>query len=461
MIEDSILSHLIHNEEYTRKVVAFLDPAYFHDHTQKAVYNVVRKYIDDYNSCPSPEAVKIELSSVDTLSEGSYRDALEYVSKLEFDNTTEMDWIVDQTEKFCKDKALYNAIMDAVMIYDGRNNEGRGAITQKVQDALSVSFNKSVGHDYFEDAGDRYDYYHRKESKVPFDLHYFNEITKGGLSKKTLTIIMAPTGVGKSLAMCHFAAANLILGKNVLYITLEMAREKISERIDFNLLNVSADDIAVMSKPAYLKKIQAVWDKTPGKLVVEEYAPASASSSTFRNLLDELKLKKNFIPDVIYVDYLNLATSARIKMGSNVNSYTYIKAIAEELRGLAVEFDLPLVSATQVNREGAKTSDIELTDTSESFGLPYTADLMFALISDEDLEGMNQIVVKQLKNRYNDVNSPRRFVIGIDRPHMRFYDAEQSAQKNLMGGPDDTSTFDKSKFGSRSNDEEDPWASFT
>ncbi len=309
-------------------MISYLDPAYFQDNTHKTVYNVVRKYVDNYNSCPSPEAVKIELSSVDSLNENAYHEAIEYVSKLTYEESTNVEWLTDQTEKFCQDKALYNAIMEAVMTYDGRNGMERGSIPVKLQDALGVSFNKSIGHNYFEDAAARYDFYHKKEEKVPFDIHYFNQITKGGLSRKTLTIIMAGTGVGKSLAMCHFAAANLVHGKNVLYLTLEMARERISERIDFNLLGITADEISVMSKATYLKKIEEVRSKTVGQIVVEEYAPASASVANFRHLLEELRLKKNFVPDIIYVDYLNLAASARIKMGSNVNSYTYIKAVA-------------------------------------------------------------------------------------------------------------------------------------
>ncbi len=462
MIEDTIISHLVHDGEYTRKVITFLDDSYFQDKTQKTIFEVIRKYVDEYSSTPSLEALKIELSSVGHLNENSYRDAIEYVSKIEFDPDTKTDWLIDQTEKFCQDKALYNAIMEAVMSYDGKNGVERGSIPKKLQDALAVSFNKSVGHDYFDDAEERYEFYHKKEEKIPFDIELLNKITKGGISKKTLTIIMAGTGVGKSLAMCHFAASNLVHGKNVLYLTLEMARERISERIDFNLMNVTAEEIEVMSKAAYLKKIKDIRAKTIGRLVVEEYPPTSASVNDFRHLLDELKIKKNFVPDIIYIDYLNLAASSRIKMGSNVNSYNYVKAVAEEFRGLAVEFAVPVVSATQVNREGMKSSDFDLTNTSESIGLPYTADLMFALISDEELEAMNQLIVKQLKNRYNSVSEPKRFVIGIDRKYMRFYDADPSSQKDLMGGPEDNDkpTFDSSSTGRRIMDESTPWDDF-
>ena len=450
MIEDTIISHLVHDEEYSRKVLSFLDSSYFQDKTRKTVFETINSYVEKYNSKPSFEALKIDLSALPNLNESSYLEAMEYLSDLQYDSSTDKDWLVDQTEKFCKDKALYNAIMDAVLSYDGRNDLDRGAIPKKLQDALSVSFNKSIGHNYFEDASDRYDFYHKKEDKIDFDIELLNYITKGGISRKTLTIIMAGTGVGKSLAMCHFAASNLMKGKNVLYLTLEMARERISERIDFNLMNVTAEDIMIMSKSSYLKKIKDLREKTLGQLVVEEYPPAAASTNDFRHLLDELRLKKNFVPDVIYVDYLNLAASARIKMGSNVNSYGYIKAIAEELRGLAVEYEVPVVSATQVNREGMKSSDFDLTNTSESIGLPYTADLMFALISDEELEELNQIVVKQLKNRYSSVTSPKRFVIGIDRKYMRFYNVDSSAQKNLLDGPEDIeTTFDKTSFGMR------------
>lgn len=453
MIEDSILSHLINNEDYTRKVIAFLKPEYFRENVHKTVFKVINDYIQEYNACPSPEVVKIELSSTDGLNEKSYYDALEYVVKLEHDGSTKVEWMIDQTEKFCQDRAVYNAVMESIAVLDGEGTTEKGGIPKILQDALAVSFDTSIGHDYIDNFEERYEFYHLKEDKIPFDLHYFNEMTKGGISRKTLTIILAGTGVGKSLAMCHFAASNLVRGKNVLYITMEMAEEKISERIDVNLMDITTDELALMSKSAFKKKIEEIKSKTVGKLIVKEYPTASAGSANFRALLNELKTKKNFVPDIIYIDYLNICMSSRIKMGSSVNSYTYIKTIAEELRGLAVEFNVPIVSATQTTRSGYSSSDVELTDTSESFGLPATADLMFALITDEELEELNQIMVKQLKNRYRDISTNRRFIIGIDRNHMRFYDADSSAQKNLMDGPgEDTPSFDKTKFGGAEKD---------
>ena len=445
-IEDSIIANLVFNEPYTRKVIAFLDEAYFKETVHRTVFGVIDHFIGKYNSCPTPEALKIELSSVDGINDKTYYDAIEYVSKIEHSALTNQDWLIDQTEKFCQEKAIYNALLESIAIADGSDTKlDKGSIPKILSDALAVSFDTSVGHDYLDDFENRYEFYHRVEEKVPFDLRYFNLITKGGLSRKTLTIIIAGTGVGKSLTMCHFAAANLVQGKNVLYITMEMAEERISERIDVNLLDSTVDELAMMPLATYRKKVEAIRAKTPGRLVVKEYPTAGAGSATFRALLNELKTKKNFVPDIIYVDYLNICMSSRIKLGSQVNSYTYNKAIAEELRGLAVEFDVPVVTATQTNRTGFSSSDVELTDTSESFGLPMTADFMFALMSDEELEQMNQIVVKQLKNRYDDPSKLRRFILGIDRPHMRLYDADPSAQRDLMDGPTDWSKNDKPK----------------
>lgn len=434
MIEDTILAHLVFNEAFTRKVIAFLKPEYFGTGTHRTVFNAVNDYILKYNSCPSVEALKIELGSTEGLNEDTYYEATEYVAELKHDEATSSDWLLENTEKFCQDKAIYNALMESISIVDDSKEHGisKGAIPKILSDALAVSFDTSVGHDYLDDAEKRYDFYHLKEDKIPFDLHYFNEITKGGVSRKTLNVILASTGVGKSMVMCHMAASNLIQGKNVLYITLEMAEERISERIDVNLLNMTFDDLAVISKDQFKKRIEGVRAKTTGKLIVKEYPTASAGVATFRSLLNELKIKKNFVPDIIYIDYLNIAVSSRIKMGNTVNSYTYIKSIAEEFRGLAIEFNLPIVSATQTNRGGADNSDIELTDTSESFGLPMTVDFMIALISDEELQKAGQIIVKQLKNRYEDMNKLRRFIVGVDKSRMKLYDTEQSAQENLM-----------------------------
>lgn len=453
MIEDTIISHLIHSEEYTRKVVSFLTADYFTDPKQKVVYNTINQYIQDYNSCPSPEALRIELSSVDSLNENAYFDAIEYVAGLEYDGTTDMTWLVNNTEKFCQDRAFYLALKDCLAALNGEKDISKGSLPKLMQDALGVSFDNSVGHDYMDNYEERYEFYHTKEDKIPFDLHYFNEITRGGVSRKTLNVILAATGVGKSLVMCHFAAANLIRGNNVLYITMEMAEEKISERIDLNLMNVTVDDLAVMSKAAFKKKIEAIREKNVGKLIVKEYPTASAGSATFRALLNELKTKRNFVPDIIYIDYLNICISSRIKMGANVNSYTYIKSIAEELRGLAIEFNVPIISATQTTRGGANNSDIDITDTSESWGLPATVDSMFALISDEEMEANNQIMIKQLKNRYSDITKNRRFLVGINRNHMRLYDLEESAQSGILDGPDvDTPVFDKTRIGDRDRD---------
>jgi len=376
--------------------------------------------------------LQIELKNREGLSENTYKEAKRIIEDLQIDNT-EMQWLLDSTEKFCQEKAIYNAIMASIKILDDKSGAAStGSIPNLLSDALGVSFDISIGHDYFLNSDDRFDFYHRKEEHIPFDLEFFNKITKGGLVRKTLNIALAGTGVGKSLFMCHCASYNLTQGKNVLYITMEMSEEKIAERIDANLLNVTTDELTVLPKEAYDKKINRVKEKTVGKLVIKEYPTASAGSAHFRHLINELRIKRNFTPDIIYIDYLNICCSSRIRAGANVNSYQYVKAIAEELRGLAVEFNVPVVSATQTTRSGYGNSDVELTDTSESFGLPATADLMFALISSEELEDLNQIMVKQLKNRYNDPTLYKRFVVGIDRAKMRLYNVEESAQDNIM-----------------------------
>ena len=449
MIEQTILSHLIYNESYARKTLPFLKDEYFHNLADKTVYRLIDDYVKKYNSTPTKEVLMIELNNRDGMTENSFKESKRLIEDLQVDNT-ELKWLLDSTEKFCQEKAIYNAIMASIKIIDDKSGaSSTGAIPTLLSDALGVSFDVSIGHDYFLNADDRYDFYHRREEHIPFDLEYFNKITKGGLVRKTLNIALAGTGVGKSLFMCHCASHNLTQGKNVLYITMEMAEEKIAERIDANLLNVTVDELATLPKDAYDKKIARVKEKTVGKLIIKEYPTASAGSANFRHLLNELRIKRNFVPDIIYIDYLNICSSSRIKAGANVNSYTYIKAIAEELRGLAVEFNVPVVSATQTTRGGYGNSDVELTDTSESFGLPATADLMFALISTEEMEDLSQLMVKQLKDRYNDPTIHRRFVVGIDRAKMRLYNTEDSAQDGIM---DDTPVFNKTTFGAADED---------
>jgi replicative DNA helicase len=444
MIEQTILSHLIFNEDFARKVLPFLKPDYFQNHSDRTVYKIIDEYVKKYNNTPTREVLQIELEKTDSLSESIYKDSKSVVDNLQVDNT-DINWLLDKTEKFCQEKAVFNAIMSSIKILEDKTGaSSTGAIPGLLSDALGVSFDVSIGHDYFGNSDDRFEFYHRREEHIPFDLEFFNKITKGGLVRKTLNVALAGTGVGKSLFMCHCAANNLTQGKNVLYITMEMSEEKIAERIDANLLNVTVDELTILPKDVYDKKLNRLKEKTVGKLVIKEYPTASAGSSHFRHLLNELRIKRNFVPDIIYIDYLNICSSSRIRGGANVNSYTYVKAIAEELRGLAVEFNVPLVTATQTTRSGYGNSDVELTDTSESFGLPATADLMFALISSEDMESRSQIMVKQLKNRYNDPTLSRKFVVGIDRAKMRLYNVEESAQVGLA---DDRPVFNNTKAG--------------
>jgi len=431
-LELVILKNLIHNEEYLRKVLPFLKPEYFVGKKESAIFTSIIDFTNKYNTPPSIEALRIAVNDLN-LSQDGFVELNFYINDLEGGDSSKIDWLIDQTEEFCKDKSIYNALMDSVAIFDGSDKaRDTGTIPKLLTDALAVSFDNSVGHDYLEDAASRYEFYHRKESKIPFDLEYFNKITKGGLSTKTLNVILAGTGVGKSLFMCHVAAACMAQGKNVLYITMEMAEERIAERIDANLLNVTMDELMSLNEESYIKKVERVRSKTVGKLIIKEYPTASASSAHFRTLLNELNLKRNFEPDIIFIDYLNICCSSRLKVGSNVNSYTYVKAIAEELRGLAVEYNVPLVTATQTTRSGFGSSDPGMEDVSESFGLPATADMMFALISSEELEQMDQIMVKQLKNRYSDLTHHKRFTIGIDRAKMKLYDTEQSSQNDII-----------------------------
>lgn len=444
-MEKLIFENLIFNGQYGRKALPFLKEEYFKENKDRVVYNLIKNHIDKYNNFPSVEALRIELGSLSNISKEDFDSANTTLSSLNKEEK-ELKWLLDKTEQFCQDKALYNALMKSIQVVnDDKSSISKGGIPQLLSDALAVSFDNSVGHDFIDDADDRYEFYHKKEKKFPFDIDYLNKITGGGLPSKTLNVILAGTGVGKSLAMCHMAAFNLHHGLNVLYITMEMSEERIAERIDSNLLDIPIQDLRTTPKATYDRKIEKLKETTKGKFIIKEYPTASAGSSNFRYLLNELKLKKNFKPDIIYIDYLNICMSSRLKMGANVNSYTYVKTIAEEIRGLAVEFDVPIVSATQVNRSGFSDSDFGLENTSESFGLPATVDLMFALISTEELEKLNQIMVKQLKNRYNDVAMYKRFVVGIDKTKMRLYNVEYSAQNDVLN--DDRPVFDKSDFG--------------
>ena len=431
-IEHTILNNLFFNEDFTRKAIPFLKETYFPKRDEKILFSEISKFLHTYNNLPTKESILIELNNRKDLNEEEYKNVKDLVSGIAQEDT-DLKWLLDTTEKFCKDRAVHNAVLEGITILEGKDKTRTPeSLPSLLSDALGVSFDKHVGHDYIEDAQERYDWYHTKEKRYPFDLSYFNRITKGGIPSKTLNIALAGTGVGKSLFMCHAASAFLTQGLNVLYITLEMAEERIAERIDANLFDISMDDIRTMPKELYDSKVKKLEDKTNGRLVIKEYPTASAHSGHFKSLINELALKKSFKPQVIFIDYLNICASARFK-GGNISSYFYIKAIAEELRGLAVEHDVPIFSATQTTRSGFTSSDIGLEDTSESFGLPATADFMFALISNEELEGLGQMKVKQLKNRYNDPGINRSFIIGVDRAKMRFYDTDNSAQ-NIVGG---------------------------
>ena len=453
-LETTILKNLVYSEEYTRKVLPFIQADYFSDNKEKIVFKLVSEFINKYKTLPTHEALVIDLTDSKTLNDVEVKGALNLLEEINQNKKepTEQQWLVEQTEKFCQDKAIYNAIMESVSILDDtKSTKSKGEIPKLLSNALGVSFDSNVGHDYINDSSSRFDFYHKQESRIPFDIDLLNKITKGGLPNKTLNICLAGTGVGKSMFMCHVAASCLSQGKNVLYITMEMAEERIAERIDANLLNVSMNDLHTMTKSDYDRKFDTLKSKTHGKLIIKEYPTAAANSLHFRSLLNELHLKKNFQPQIIFIDYLNICASSRIKPGANVNSYSYIKAIAEELRGLAVEFNVPIVSATQTTRSGFSNTDVGLEDTSESFGLPATADFMFALISTEELEQLNQLMVKQLKNRYGDPNIYKRFVIGVDRSKMKLYDAEQSAQQDIVDSGQVQEDKPINTFGNREN----------
>ena len=429
-IQTTVLRNLLTNEEFTRRVIPYLKKEYFED-DHRVVFDTVLSYVSKYNRIPTGEALKIELNETN-ISSDKYQAAASLVSEVTQQEPVDMDWLLEKTEKWCQDRAVFLSIMKSIEIIDGKSELTQQAIPEILSEALSVNFDQNIGHDYINNSDDRFEFYHKEEARMPFDLEYFNKITKGGLPNKTLNIALAGTGVGKSLFMCHVGAAALTQGKNVLYITMEMAEERIAERIDANLMNIPIDQLEKLDKNTFDNKITSIAKKTIGKLIIKEYPTGSAHTGHFRALLKELKLKKNFQPDIIFIDYLNICASARMKgLSGSVNTYSLIKSIAEEIRGLAVEFDVPIVSATQTTRSGYSNTDVGLEDTSESFGLPATADLMFALISNEELEGLGQIMVKQLKNRYNDLTAYKRFVVGVDRSRMKLYDVEENAQ-NLI-----------------------------
>ena len=445
-VEVLILRNLLYNEEYLRKVIPFIKPEYFEDYNQKIVFEEMLNFVQEYNQPPTKEVLCIEVEKREDINDSSFTEITKFISYLE-DVPSDFEWLCDTTEKWCRDRAIYLALMESIALADGKDEKkGRDAIPSILSDALAVSFDTHIGHDYLGDYEARYETYHRKEEKISFDLEYFNKVTKGGLPNKTLNIALAGTGVGKSLFMCHVASSVLLQGKNVLYITMEMAEERIAERIDANLLNVPIQEIIDLPKMMFESKVNNLAKKTQGTLIIKEYPTASAHAGHFKSLLNELALKKSFRPDIIFIDYLNICASSRYRGNSTVNSYSYIKAIAEELRGLAVEANVPIVSATQTTRSGYGSSDVELTDTSESFGLPATADFMFALISTDELEELGQIMVKQLKNRYNDPTIHKRFIVGIDRAKMRLYDCEQSAQDDVLDrGKEEEYTYEEQK----------------
>jgi len=436
MLEQTILANLIHNEEFCRKVIPYLRESYFDEMTTKKIFTSFVDYVDQYKEPPSVEALKIMLDNRKDLNEDTFKEVIKTIDELKLDKDTNQEWLLTETEKFCQDRDLINSVRKAIMIIDGKDKElDKGSIPKLLSDSLGISFDTHIGHDYLDDFEDRYEFYHRKEERLPFDIDMLNKITKGGLPKKSLTVLLASTGVGKSLVMCHMAAAAFMYGKNALYITAEMAEERIAERIDANLLNVTLDELSLLPRDTFQKRVDRIKEKTPGRMVIKEYPTGTAHAGHFRHLLNELRLKKNFVPDIIFIDYLNICASSRVKGAASVNTYVLVKSIAEEIRGLAMEFNVPIVSATQANREGYGNGDMDLTNTSESIGLPQTVDAMFALISTEELEGMGQIMIKQLKNRWNDLSYYRRFVVGIDRSKMRLYDVEEHVQSSVHNEP--------------------------
>lgn len=452
MIEKTILANLIFNKTYCREVFPFIDEAYFHDNTQKMLFKTIQEYIVDYKEPPSIDTVPVLIESRTDLNEDAFNSLKELASELKRDDEINQTWLRDETEKFCQDKAVYNAIMESITVLDGKHKTlDKGSIPGLLSNALAINFNTSLGHDFFDDAEERYDFLHSKLSRVPFDLKLMNLITKGGLPKKSITVLVATSGAGKSIFKCHMAASALMQGKNVLYITMELSEEEISKRIDANLLDETLDDVMDMSKEVFLRRINRIKEKSKGKLIVQEYPTGGAHVGHFRHLINELKLKKNFVPDIIMVDYINICASSRMKGGSK-SQYEVIKSVTEELRGLAVEFDLPVLTSTQFNRGGYDQSDPDLTNISESMGVVHTADAVFAMIATEEYDEQGQVGIKQLKNRWNDLSFYRRFVLGIDKSRMKMYNLEEGAQSRIAQNAGDSkkqdAAFDKSKFGS-------------
>lgn len=453
MIESTILSHLIYNEEYSRKVLPYIKEEYFDDLNTKKIFSSYSEYVEKYKEPPTVEALKVSIDNRKDIDESSFKLINEFITNLKIDSKTNNEWLLDETEKFCQDKDLYNAIRRSIMILDGKDKElDKGAIPNLLSDSLSVCFDSHIGHDFLDGVQERYEYYHRKEQRLEFDLDILNKITKGGLPKKSMAVLLSTTGAGKSLFMCHMAATSLLFGRNVLYITLELAEEEVARRIDANILDITLDEVKEMPLDVFMKRIDRIKSKTSSKLIIKEYPTGSAHSGNFRHLLNELRLKNNFVPDIVFVDYLNICASARVRGAAAGNSYTLVKSIAEEIRGLAMEFNVPIVTASQLNRSGYENSDVDLTNTSESMGITHTADFIAALITTEELESMGQLMIKQLKNRWGDLSYYRRFVIGINRSKMKLYNLEEKAQANVSAGEsnrskdEDASVFDKSKF---------------
>lgn len=445
-IESTILKSLIHNDDFMRKVFPFLKKEYFTDQADAVLFGEIERFITKYNTCPTLDALQIQVSNSKTIPEHTYSVIEELFGELKDYTAPKLEWLIDETEQFCKDKSVYNAIVQSVRIIEGKDTSlSPDGIPSILQEALAVCFDTNVGHDYLENVSERYEFYHKEENRVPFDIEMLNVITNGGLPNKSLCTLLAGTGVGKSLVMCHMASANLRAGKNVLYITMEMAEERIAERIDANLMDINLQDLKSISKDMFESRVDKIKDKTQGKLIIKEYPTAAAHAGHFKMLLNELSLKKSFVPDIIYIDYLNICASSRYKAGSTVNSYTLVKGIAEELRGLAQTMNVPIITATQTNRTGFGNADVELTDTSESMGLPQTVDMLIALISTEELENMGQLMIKQLKNRFGDPNLYKRFVVGIDRSKMRLYNLDKSSQKDISDkGRQDEVTYGRS-----------------
>lgn len=453
MIEKTILSNLIYNEDYCRKVFPYVKEEYFDDNSLRKIFSTYAEYMNEYKEPPSIEALKISIDKRKDLNESAYKEVVSLIDELKVDKDTNEQFLVNETEKFCQDKDLYNSIRKAILILDGQDRENdKGAIPKILSDSLGISFDTHIGHDFLEDYESRYEYYHRKEERLPFDIEILNKITKGGLPRKSMTVLLATTGGGKSLVKCHMAATNLMFGKNVLYITMELAEEEVARRIDANIMDITLDEVKEVPLDIFEKRMSRYKSKTPGKLVIKEYPTGSAHSGHFRHLLNELRMKKNFVPDIVFVDYLNICASSRVKGVAAANSYTLVKSIAEEVRGLAMEFDIAVVTSSQFNRSGYDNSDVDLTNTSESMGITHTADAIFGLITSEDLESLGQIMIKQLKNRWGDLGYYRRFVVGIDRSRMKLFDLEDGAQRNIQSEPtntnnEDASIFDKSSFG--------------